>query len=325
MKNQSRSCAMLALGAALIATAGMACAQQYPARPVRMVVPFPPGGISDGLARVIAQHLSTTQGQQFVIDNRPGAGTTLAAATVAKSPADGYTLYFTDVTTHAINASLYSRLPFDSVQDFSQVALVAQTPLILISHPSLPVKSVSELVSLARSRPDAINYASSGNGTILHLSGETLKSMAKIRMVHIPYKGSAPAVAAVLGGEASISFSTTPAALPHIKAGRLRALAVTSLERSSVVPEVPAMNDILKGFDIVLYSGLMGPAGIPADIVAQLNSEIGKMLTLQKVKDTWSGYGAAPVTMTPAKFTEHLRADIAKLGRLVKAAGATID
>ncbi|MBX9809984.1 MAG: tripartite tricarboxylate transporter substrate binding protein, partial [Burkholderiales bacterium] len=186
MKNQSRSCAMLALGAALIATAGMACAQQYPARPVRMVVPFPPGGISDGLARVIAQHLSTTQGQQFVIDNRPGAGTTLAAATVAKSPADGYTLYFTDVTTHAINASLYSRLPFDSVQDFSQVALVAQTPLILISHPSLPVKSVSELVSLARSRPDAINYASSGNGTILHLSGETLKSMAKIRMVHIP-------------------------------------------------------------------------------------------------------------------------------------------
>lgn len=325
MNSPSHFYAVLALGAALFVTAGPACAQQYPARPVRVVVPFPPGGISDGLARVIVQHLSAIQGQQFVVDNRPGAGTTLAAALVAKSPADGYTLYFTDVTTHAINASLYSRLPFDSVQDFSQVAMAAQTPLILIVHPSLPVKSVAELVALAKARPDEINYASSGNGTILHLSGETLKLMAKIKMVHIPYKGSVPAVAAVLGGEASISFSTTPAALPHIKAGKLRALGVTSVTRSPVVPDVPAMTETLKGFDIVLYSGLMGPAGMPGEIVAQLNGEIGKMLALQKIKDTWAGYGAAPVMMTPAKFTEHLRADIAKLGKLVKAAGATVD
>lgn len=325
MNSPSFFCAVFALGAAISVTTGVACAQQYPVRPVRVVVPFPPGGISDGLARVIVQHLSTTLGQQFVVENRPGAGTTLAAATVAKSPADGYTLYFTDVTTHAINASLYSRLPFDSVQDFSQVAMVAQTPLILIVHPSLPVKSVAELVALAKARPDEINYASSGNGTILHLSGETLKTMAKIKMLHIPYKGSAPAVAAVLGGEASISFSTTPAALPHIKADKLRALGVTSVTRSPVLPDVPAMTETLKGFDIVLYSGLMGPPGIPGDIVAQLNGEIAKMLTQQKIKDTWAGYGAAPVTMTPAKFTEHLRVDIAKLGKLVKAAGATVD
>ena len=325
MNSPAFFCAVFVLGAAISVTTGVACAQQYPVRPVRVVVPFPPGGISDGLARVIVQHLSTTLGQQFVVENRPGAGTTLAAATVAKSPADGYTLYFTDVTTHAINASLYSRLPFDSVQDFSQVAMVAQTPLILIVHPSLPVKSVAELVALAKARPDEINYASSGNGTILHLSGETLKTMAKIKMLHIPYKGSAPAVAAVLGGEASISFSTTPAALPHIKAGKLRALGVTSVTRSPVLPDVPAMTETLKGFDIVLYSGLMGPPGIPGDIVAQLNGEIAKMLTQQKIKDTWAGYGAAPVTMTPAKFTEHLRADIAKLGKLVKAAGATVD
>ena len=325
MNSPSFFCAVFALGAAISVTTGVACAQQYPVRPVRVVVPFPPGGISDGLARVIVQHLSTTLGQQFVVENRPGAGTTLAAATVAKSPADGYTLYFTDVTTHAINASLYSRLPFDSVQDFSQVAMVAQTPLILIVHPSLPVKSVAELVALAKARPDEINYASSGNGTILHLSGETLKTMAKIKMLHIPYKGSAPAVAAVLGGEASISFSTTPAALPHIKAGKLRALGVTSVTRSPVLPDVPAMTETLKGFDIVLYSGLMGPPGMPGDIVAQLNGEIAKMLTQQKIKDTWAGYGAAPVTMTSAKFTEHLRADIAKLGKLVKAAGATVD
>jgi tripartite-type tricarboxylate transporter receptor subunit TctC len=325
MKKSSRVYAWLAVGAALFVTAGHAVAQQYPSRPVRVVVPFPPGGISDGLARVIVQHLSGTLGQQFVVDNRPGAGTTLAAAAIAKSPADGHTLFFTDVTTHAINASLYSRLPFDSVRDFSQVAMVAQTPLILIVHPSLPVKSVAQLVALAKARPDEINYASSGNGTILHLSGETLKAMGNVKMVHIPYKGSAPAVAAVLGGEASISFSTTPAALSHIRAGKLRALGVTSLTRSPVLPDVPAMTETLKGFDIVLYSGLMGPAGIPGNIVAQLNGEIGKMLGLAKIKETWAGYGAAPVMMTPAQFTEHLRADIAKLGKLVKAAGATVD
>ncbi len=325
MNNPARFCLASALAAAMVVIATPLSAQQYPARAVRVVVPFPPGGISDGLARVIVQHLSTTMGQQFVVDNRPGAGTTLAAAQVAKSPADGYTLYFTDVTTHAINASLYSKLPYDSVQDFTQVAMVAQTPLILIVHPSLPVKSVAELVALAKARPDEINYASSGNGTILHLSGETLKSMAKIRMVHIPYKGSAPAVAAVLGGEASVSFSTTPAALPHIKAGKLRALGVTSTARSAVIPEVPAMTETLKGFNIVLYSGMMGPPGMPVDVLTQLNGEIGKMLTLQKIKDTWAGYGAAPVNMTSAKFTEHLREDIAKLGKLVKAAGATVD
>ncbi len=320
-----RFCVAFTLGVAMLVATVTVGAQQYPARPVRVVVPFPPGGISDGLARVIAQHLGATLNQQFVVDNRPGAGTTLAAAQVAKSPADGYTLYFTDVTTHAINASLYSRLPYDSVQDFTQVAMVAQTPLILIVHPSLPVKSVQQLIALAKARPNEINYASSGNGTILHLSAETLKSMAGIQMVHIPYKGSAPAVAAVLGGEASISFSTTPAALPHVKAGKLRALAVTSVTRSPVVPDVPAMTEILKGYDIVLYSGMMGPPGIPADILGQLNGEIGKMLAQQKIRDIWTGYGATPVAMTPARFTEHLRADIAKLGKLVKAAGATVD
>ncbi len=325
MRRPSLLATLLVAGATLVATGSSALAQTYPTHPARVIVPFPPGGISDGLARIIAQHLSTTLGQQFVVDNRPGAGTTLAAALVAKSVADGYTLYFTDVTTHAINASLYSRLPYDSVKDFTQVAMVAQTPLILVVHPSLPVKSVSELIALAKTRPNDINYASSGNGTILHLSAETLKSMAKIQMVHIPYKGSAPAVAAVLGGEASVSFSTTPAALPHVKAGKLRALAVSSASRSSVLPDVPAMSESLKGFDIVLYSGMMGPAGISADIVSQLNVEIAKMLTQQKIKDTWASFGATPVTMTPAKFAEHLRVDIAKFGEIVKAAGATID
>jgi len=234
---------------------------------------------------VIAQQLAASHGQQFIVDNRPGAGTTLAAALISKSPADGHTLYFADITTHAINATLYSRLPYDSVQDFTQIAMVAQTPLILIVHPSLPVKSVRDLAALAKAQPNQINYASSGNGTILHLSAETLKSMAGVQMVHIPYKGSAPAVAAVLGGEASVSFSTTPAALPHIKAGKLRALAVTSAKRSTVVPDVPAMAETLKGFDIILYSGIMAPGGMPKELIALLNRQIADILAQPKVKD----------------------------------------
>lgn len=299
--------------------------QTYPSRPVRIVVPFPPGGISDALSRVTAQHLGAAMGQQFVVDNRPGAGTTLAADQIAKAQADGYTLYFADITTHAINATLYTKLPYDSVKDFTQIAMVAQTPLILVVHPSLPVRTVKELIALAKARPDQINYASSGNGTILHLSGETLKAMAGIRMVHIPYKGSAPAVTAVLAGEGSLVFATTPAALPHVKSGRMRAIAVTSAQRSPVVPEVPPIGDTLKGFDIVLYSGVMGPPGLPREIVTRLHAELGRMLSQPKVRESWSAFGADAVNMTPEQFTAHLQSDIAKLGKMVRAAGAKVD
>jgi tripartite-type tricarboxylate transporter receptor subunit TctC len=303
----------------------VAAAQTYPTKPIRIIVPFPPGGISDALARVTAQHFSSTWGQQAVVDNRPGAGTTLAADMVAKAAPDGYTLYFTDTTTHAINATLYSRLPYDSVKDFTAIAMVAQTPLILVVHPSLPVKTVKDLVALAKSRPDQINYSSSGNGTILHLAGETLKTMAHVRMVHIPYKGSAPAVAAVMGGEASLTFGTTPAALPNVKAGKLRAIGVSSAKRSEVVPDVPPIAETLPGFDIILYSGIMGPANIPRDVVKKIHDESTHMLSLPKVKETWASFGAAPVSMTPEQFTEHLRADIVKLGKMVEAAGAKVD
>jgi tripartite-type tricarboxylate transporter receptor subunit TctC len=305
--------------------ASVAHAQAYPAKTIRMVIGFPPGGISDTLSRVTAQHLGAAWGQQVIVDNRPGAGTTLASDLVAKSAPDGYTLYFADVTTHAINATLYSKLPYDTVRDFTQIAMVAQTPLILVVHPSVPVRSVKELIALAKAHPGAINYASSGNGTILHLSGETLKTLAGVDMVHIPYKGSAPAVAAVMGGDASIVFSTTPAALPHVKAGKLRALAVSSARRSPVVPEVPAMGETLKGFDIILYSGVMGPAGMPREAVSKLHAEINRMLASPKVKEVWASVGADSVTMSPEQFTEHLKNDVAKLGRMVKAAGAKVD
>lgn len=316
------SCILLLAGAAL---PGLVHAQNYPARPVRMIVPFPPGGISDTLARITAQQLSDAMNQQFVVDNRPGAGTTIAADLISKAPPDGHTLYFTDVTTHAINASLYTKLPFDSVRDFTAVALVAQSPLVLIVHPSMPVKSVADLIALAKSKPDAIVYASSGNGTIIHLAMEAIKAQAGIKMVHVPYKGSAPAAAAVLGGEAAVSFATTPAALPYTGTGRLRALGVSGAKRSPILPNVPALGETLKGYDILLYSGVLGPAGLPPGVVAKLHAEVSAMLKQPKVQEQWARYGATPISMTPAQMTEHIKSEIAKLGDIVKKSGARID
>jgi len=290
-----------------------------------MIVPFPPGGISDTLARVTAQQFSEAMSQQFVVDNRPGAGTTLAADLIAKAQPDGYTLYFTDVTTHAINATLYAKLPFDSVRDFSAIALAAQSPLVLVVHPSMPVKSVPEFIALAKAKPDAVIYASSGNGTIIHLAMEAIRSQAGIKMVHVPFKGSAPAANAVLAGEVAASFTTTPAALPLTSSGRLRAIGVSGAKRSDAFPGVPAIGESLKGYDIILYSGLLGPAGLPAEITGKLHASVMAMMKQPKVIDQWKRYGAAPVTMTPAQVAEHIKSDIAKLGKIVKSSGATID
>jgi tripartite-type tricarboxylate transporter receptor subunit TctC len=310
---------------AVLSCAGAATAQTYPSKPVRVIVPFTPGGISDVLARVMAQQLTTSMGQQFVVDNRPGAGTTIAGEMVAKAVPDGYTIYFIDMTTHAINATLYSKLPFDSVKDFTQIAMLAQTPLVMVVHPSLPVKNVKELIAFAKSRPDQVSYGSSGNGTILHLTGETLNTMGGVRMVHVPYKGSAPAVAAVLGGEIAVTFGTTPAAIANVQAGKLRAIGVTTAKRSPALPDVPAIGETLKGFDIVLYSGIMGPPKMSPEVVARLNKELSRLVTLPNIKDAWAKQGADPVSMTPEQVTAHLQADIQKLGKLVKAAGAKID
>jgi len=324
MKPSARASCFPLLAATMMCTV-FAHSQTYPAKQVRMIVPFPPGGISDTLARVTAQQLSESLSQQFVVDNRPGAGTTLAADIVSKAPPDGYTLYFTDVTTHAINASLYSKLPFDPVKDFTAISLVAQTPLVLVVHPSMPVKSVGDLIALAKSKPDAIVYASSGNGTIIHLAMEAIRAQAGIKMVHAPYKGSAPAAASVLSGETAASYTTTPAALPYTKTGRLRAIGVSSAKRSPILPDVPAIGETLKGYDIILYSGLFAPAGLAPGITTRLNTEVGNMLKLPKVQEQWARYGAAPVSMTPAQVTEHVRSEISKFAVVVKASGARID
>jgi tripartite-type tricarboxylate transporter receptor subunit TctC len=298
----------------------------YPNKSIRLVVGFTAGGISDVLARALGARLSAQVGQQVVVDNRAGAGTTIAAEIVAKSPPDGYTLFMQDMTTQAINASLYKKLPYDTVRDFSPITLVASSPLMLVVHPSLPAKSVKELIALGKSKPGQIPFASSGNGTILHLAAETFKTMAGIDMIHVPYKGSSQAVQALLAGEVAVTFSTMPPALTNVKAGRLRALGVTTPKRNSAAPEVPTIAEAgLKGFDVVLYSGVLGPARLPAAIVNKLNAEFAKAVNSPDVKTVYASLGVDAITDTPAEFAAHIAADIAKLGQAVRASGAHAD
>jgi tripartite-type tricarboxylate transporter receptor subunit TctC len=278
------------------------------------------------LARAIGARLSSQLGQQVVVDNRAGAGTTIASELVAKSPPDGYTLFMQDITTHAINASLYKKLPYDTVKDFTPVTLVASSPLMLVVHPSLPVKSIRDLIALGKSKPGQIAFASSGNGTILHLAAETFKSMAGIDMIHVPFKGSSQAVQAVMAGEVAVTFSTMPPAVTNVKAGRLRALGVTTPKRNPAAPEVPTIDEGgLKGFDIVLYSGVLGPPGLPAPIVSKLNGELAKAVNASDVKTVYASLGVDPITDTPAEFAAHINSEIAKLGKAVRAAGAHVD
>jgi tripartite-type tricarboxylate transporter receptor subunit TctC len=301
-------------------------AQSYPTRPVRLIVPFTPGGISDLLARSLGAQLAPTLGQQILVENRPGAGTTIASEFVARAAPDGYTLYLQDITTHAINASLYRKLPYDSMKDFTLIQMLATTPLILVVHPSLPVKNVKELIAFAKQRPGQIVYGSSGNGTIVHLATELFKSMAGIDMVHVPFKGSPQSVTALMSGEVALSFPTMPPALPNIQAGKLRALGVTSPQRTGAAPDVPTVSEAgLNGYEMVLYSGIIGPAGMPRDIVSRLNGEIGKAIRSPQLKPVLDKVGAEPVTMTPDRFATHLRAEIDKLGKIVRAVGARID
>ncbi len=298
----------------------------YPTRPVRLVHGFTPGGISDVLARALGAKLTDSLGQQVLVDPRPGAGTTIASEHIAKSAADGYTLFLQDMTTHAINASLYRRLPYDSVRDFTPVTLIAASPLILVVHPSLPVKSVKDLIALAKRRPDEISHGSSGNGTIVHLAAEMLKSMAAIRMVHVPYKGSPQAVTGLLSGEVAVSFATLPPALPMVAAGKLRALGVTTPQRTGAAPEVPTMKEAgLKDFELVLYTGILAPRGAPRAVVDRLNAEFGKAVRLPDIQKIYSNVGAVPVTSTPVEFAAHISSEMTKLGKLVQISGARVD
>jgi len=306
---------------------GSALAQgDYPNKPVRLVVSFAAGGISDVLARALAIPLSKQLGQQVVVENKPGAGTTIAGDFIAKSPPDGYTIWLQDITTHAINVALYSKLPYDSLKDFTYVAMVASTPLMLVVHPSTPAGNVRELMALLKANPGKYSYGSSGNGTIVHLASEMLKSAAGVEVLHVPYKGSNPATAAILGGEVTFVFSTMPPAISNAKAGKLRALAVTTASRVAPAPEIPTMIEAgLPGFEIVLYSGIMAPKGLERALVHRLNAEFAKVVQAPEIRNVYEKIGADPIVMSPEAFEKATAAEIAKLGPIVKASGAKVD
>jgi len=312
---------------ALLSVTCHALAQSdYPNRPVRLVVSFPAGGISDVLARALAIPLGRQLGQQVIVENKPGAGTTIAGDFIARSAPDGYTIWLQDITTHAINANLYAKLPYDSMKDFSFVAMVASTPLMLVVHPSTPANSVRELVALLKASPGKYSYGSSGNGTIVHLSAEMLKSAAGVDVLHVPYKGSNPATAAILGGEVTFVFSTMPPAISNAKAGRLRALGVTTARRVGAAPEIPTMIEAgLRDFEIVLYSGIMGPRGMDRALVNRINAEFAKVVQAPEIRNVYENIGAEPIAVTPAEFEKRTAAEIAKLAPVVKASGAKVD
>jgi tripartite-type tricarboxylate transporter receptor subunit TctC len=301
-------------------------AANYPAKPVRLVVPFPAGGTTDILARAVAQKLSEAWGRQMIVDNRPGAGGNIGSDLVAKSAPDGYTLLMGTVGTHAINPSLYKNMPYDHVKDFAPVILVAGVPNVLVVNPSLPVHSVPELIAYAKANPGKLNFASSGNGTSIHLSGELFKAMTGVEMTHVPYKGSAPALTDLIGGQVQLMFDNLPSSLPFIKAGKLRALAVTSGARAAALPDLPTLAESgLPGFEASSWFGVLAPAGTPRDIVAKLNGAIAGWLASPEAKEKLLAQGAIAAGGAPDDFARHIGAETSKWAKVVKASGAHID
>ena len=313
------------LAAVLLFLSTQLLAQSYPSRPVRMVIPWPAGGITDVIARGLNLHLAEALGQPVVIDNRPGAGGTLGAAIVAKSAPDGYNLLMHDIMSHCITPSLYTGLPYDSLRDFEPIAVVAGSPMVLVANPTLKVRSVPELIALAKSKPKQINYASSGAGAITHLAAVRMERIAGIELTHVPYKGSIPAAASVISGETSVSFSTLPAALPHAKTGRLVLLGVSFPKRSPQIPDVPTIAETLNGYDLGLYSGLWVPKGTPRSIVTRLHSETMKGLGHPKVKEILATVSAVPGTLSPEQFAAFLAKETREWGEIVRASGVKVE
>jgi len=319
MKNQIIVLASVA-GLAL-SLAQPAYAQPYPSKPIRVIIAQAPGSATDVVSRVISNKLAEGLGQQLVIDARPGAGGTLGTELAARAPADGYTLFMANNSTHGSNPALYAKLSYDAVKDFAPIIFVVATPYVLSVHPSLPAKSVKELIALAKARPGQINYASAGNGSTHHLSGELLKTMAGIDIVHIPYKGTTPAIAALIGGEVSIMFATVTGIQPQIKNGRARGLAVTTPKRSNMMPELPTMAETLPGFEMLSWFGLLAPAGTPPAIVNRMNAETTKVLANPDVRSLLAAQGFEVMSGTPEQFGDYIKVEIAKITKLAKTTG----
>ena len=302
-----------------------ASAQAYPTRPIRLVVPYPAGGGGDLLARPLAQSLTETLGQQVIVENRGGAGGNLGMELVAKSPPDGYTLVLGLTAQFAVNPSLYPKMPYDPVKDFAPVTLLVRNPYLLLVHPTLPVRSVKELIALAKARAAQLAFASAGNGSGAHLSGEMLKTMAGIDIVHVPYKGAAPAITDLIAGQVQVSFTVWRSSGPHVKAGRLRALGVTTANRAPALPDLPAIAETLPGYDLPVWYGVAAPAGTPREIIARLNAEILRTLATPDSRKRMAMDAAEPIGGTPEQFGDYIRSEIVKYAKIVKESGAKID
>jgi tripartite-type tricarboxylate transporter receptor subunit TctC len=317
-----RSLKLIAVALAL--GSGLAHAQSYPNRPVKIVVPFAAGGPADNYARFMAQRLSDELKQPFVVDNKPGAGSIIGTDFAAKSPADGYTLLMMS-NAHTVNESLIPNKPFGLMKDFVGIAPVNYSNLLLVVHPSVPVKNVAELVALAKSKPGKLNYASSGNGTPYHMAGELFKHMAGINMTHIPYKGSSGARTDIVGGQVDVMFDAETTMAEFARNGQVRMLGATGVTRSTNLPDLPTVAETVPKYEATIWLGFMAPKGTPADIVTKLNAEVRKIVNNPDVKTTWAKQGAVPMSMSVAEFDQYLNADIAKWANIVKVSGAKAD
>ena len=319
--------AAAAVAGSVLSFPGAAAAQTaYPGRAITIIVPFPPGGTTDILARIVGQAMSIELGQPVTIDNRAGAGGNIGGQIAAKAAPDGYTLFMGTVGTQAINASLYKKLPFDPIKDFAPLTRVANVPNLLVANPAQPFKSVAELIAYARANPDKINFASSGNGTSIHLSGELFKTLAKVQMVHVPYKGSAPAVTDLLGNQVGIMFDNMPSVIQHVRAGKLRALAVTTTKRSPELPDVPTIAESgLPGYAATSWFGLFAPAGTAPSVISRLNATIVKVLAQADIRKKISDQGAEVYSETPEQFASFIQAEGVKWGKVVRDSGASVD
>lgn len=320
-----RHWAAMACAAWCAAAAPHAWALDYPNKPVKLVVPYPPGGPTDIVARVVAQKLQEQMGQPVVIDNRPGAGANLGAEAVARSAPDGYTLMVA-TTAHAINPSLFSKLNYSLLKDFAPVSQLTSGPLVIVTNPALPVTNVAELIALAKSKKNGLNYASSGNGQSTHLSAEMFSAMAGVKMSHVPYKGSAPALTDVMAGQTDLMFDTMLSSMPHVKAGKLKAVAVTSSQRSPVAADVPTVAESgLPGYEAIAWNGILAPVGTPKEVLERLNAELRKALENAEVKQRFAAQGFSSAWDTPAAYGSFLQAEVNKWAKVVQSSGAKVD
>ncbi|MDB5865114.1 MAG: Tripartite-type tricarboxylate transporter, receptor component TctC [Betaproteobacteria bacterium] len=316
---QFRSMVLVALCS--IAPSAAFAADTYPARPVRMIVAYPPGGGTDIVGRMMAQKLTETLGQNVVIDNRGGATGNIGTELAARANPDGYTLLMGNVAPNAINVSLFKKLPYDPVKDFAPVSLVAITPNILVVNPTVAVKSVKDLIALAKAKPGVLNFPSAGIGSSSHLAGELLKILAKIDMVHVPYKGGGPALIDTISGQMQVMFATMPAAMPHVKSGKVRPVAVTTEKRSQTLPELPTIAETVKGYEASTWYGLLAPAGTAPAIVTRLHHDIVKILAATDTREKLGAQGFEPVGNAPAEFGAYIKSEIVKWGRVIREAG----